>query len=253
MRKPALRSIRRLTHNSKEYTDPHTGQTYLSLKLMKSDQRLRKTLMLNDFARMVSDGTLGQEPWERLPIETDVHYHRFRTYLTMGPQDGKFDKGGTPAPPREYDSPRSVVRLANLLNCPWRNLKSLAARNHWNLRAELYDRELHRQEDEAFKEEKRAATRKQARLGARLQELAGRGIDCLMVAPGELSASDVVRLSDTGVKIERLAHDKSTSNDATTKEIRFVFPGAKPKWADHSEVVVEAAQVERGTTIEGEA
>lgn len=240
--RPALR----LRQNAKTYCDPHTGTVYQSRKLMVSDQRLRHTLILNEFARMVADGTLGQEAWERLPIETDVQYHRFRTYLTMGPQDGYLGEGVKRV--CSNHEMRSVERAANMLNCPFRNLQALSFRNHWVLRAQLYDRELHRQEDEAFKEEKRAATRKQARLGARLQQLAGRGIDCLLAAPGELSAMDVSRLADTGVKIERLAHDKSTSNDATTKEIRFVFPGAKPKWADHSEVVVEAAQVE----IEGE-
>lgn len=241
-----LRPTTRLRQNAKTYCDPHTGTVYQSRKLMQSDQRLRKTLMLNEFARIVADGTLGQEPWERLPIETDVQYHRFRQYLLMGPQDGFTGEGVKRV--CKVQEIRSVPRIAEVLHCPAGALKVTATRNHWVLRAELYDRELHRQEDEVFKEEKRAATRKQARLGARLQHLADRGIDCLLAAPGELSAMEVARLADTGVKIERLAHDKSTSNDATTKEIRFVFPGAKPKWADHSEMVIEAAQVE----IEGE-
>lgn len=234
--------------------DPHTGIEYASIKLMRSDQRLRHTLMLKDFARLVAEGTLGQDAWERLPIEDEAQYSRFRAYLTMGPDDGLFLPSGEKVGVREWRI-RSILRLANHLRCPFTTLKGMATRNHWTLRAEIWDREMARQADEAWAEEKRSAARRQARLGASLQTLAERGVERLLVqlrsGAVEVTPSDVAKLADTGVKIERLAHDKSTSNDSQSRETRFVFEGAKPKWLDHSEAVVVADQIEH-TVIEGE-
>lgn len=227
--------------------DPETGERYPTRKLMVAAQKMRHTRMLTDFAGMVADKTLGQEPWERLPFEDDVHYHRFRNYLTMQPQDGRYNRTTGEAITEgrlDIGGPRSYARLANLLSCPVARLKSQSQKYHWRLRAECYDREVHRQEDEAFIEQKRAAMHRQARLGAALQEGAFKGLAALVAAPGELSAGDVVRMADIGVKIERLAHDKSTSNTAEQKEVRFVWDGPKPKWVEHDEAVVEAHQIE---------
>lgn len=222
--KKKVRQTTRLRPHAKVHVDPHTGKEYLSPSLMKRDQRLRKTLILNNFAQMVAEDTLGQSAWERLPGEDEAQYHRFRTYLSQATR------------------PRSLPKLCEALCCPLTNTKATYKKWHWALRSQLWDREMDRQADEAFAEQKRIAGRRQAKLGARLQEAADRGLNVLLTGAIDMTPNDVVRLADAGVRIERLAHDKSTTNEA--KEVRFVFEGARPKWAEHDEDVVEALQVE---------
>lgn len=223
------------------FTDIHTGNQYPTRALMMTAQRQRKAMIMNEFERLVAEGTLGQEPWEQLPGESPVYYSRFRTYLTMTPQDGQ---SGVVHIPRNQREVRSFFRLANHLRVRRETISAVARRYHWLLRAQCWDREMVRQADEAWAEEKSTAARRQARLGARLQQAADRGLNALLTGAIDMTPQDVARLADTGVKLERLAHDKSTSNDAQQKEVRFVFEGSKPKWADHSEEVVVAPQIE---------
>lgn len=215
-------------------TDPETGNVYRSKREMVGAQRQRHTQMLTDFAAMVRDQTLGQDPWERLPVESDLQYDRFRQYLRQLPE-------------RKGQSKRSTTRLAVLLGLAHSTTAALADRYSWKLRADCWDRAIEQQEADAFIEEKRIAVRRQARLGMRLQDLALIGAENMILTNGaDLTPGDVGRLADVGVKIERLAHDKSTSNDARQTETRLVWDGPAPKWASHSEEVVVQDQVEDG-------
>lgn len=212
------------------WQDPDTGNVYETQAQLRTAIRQRHSRILHQFAEMVAEGTLGQHPWERLPVESAQQYERFRIYLTL--------------PPDSKGRGRSLDRAGAQIGVEGNSLRKLAHKFHWTLRCECWDREVVRQEDEAWMEEKRGAARRQARLGARLQNAAARGLDLVAMGAVELSGADIVRMADVGVKLERLAHDQSTSNEASSKEVRFIFPGAKPKWADHSELVTELAQVE---------
>lgn len=229
------------------FIDPATGTEYPTRALMRTAIRKRHSLMLTDFERLVNEKCLGQDPWERLPQESELAYSRFREYLTMQPkavilrQNTRVAQSGS----------RSIRRLADKLALNPDNLAKHAARFHWKLRADCWDRELDRQEDEAFKEERRVAGRNQARLGQKLQRAADFGADILLTGAVEMSASDVARLADVGVKVERLSMEKSTSNESSIT--RFVYEGPKPKWAEADIEVVQIQQSSTGSDMDTEA
>lgn len=219
---------------SRKHTDPATGISYGSPRALRQAKARRYTRMLTEFASVVADGTLGQLPWERLPMESDLQYGRFRTYLTMV---------GTPT--RTQSRKRSIRHVAHTIGISPDVMADVATKYSWALRAELWDRELDRQEDEEFKRQRSISARAQAKLGARLQDAANVGLSKLLTGAVDMSASEVAKLAETGVKIERLAMDKSTSNEATVT--RFVYEGAKPKWADASETISPTEQVDART------
>lgn len=207
--------------------DPETGQEYPLRRQMERVRRNRHAQMLVSFTRLVADRTLGQDPWEKLPMETPLQFSRFRAYCQLGPR-------------------RTLAQVARQHGVGEDGVRKMSAHLHWPLRAECWDREQDRLEDLAFKQEKLQATRRQARLGMKLQALATRGAENhLATGALDLSPADVARIADVGVKIERLAHDKSTSNEARQGEIRLVWDGPTPKWAGHDQEVVVAHQVER--------
>lgn len=182
-------------------------------------------IKLANFAKEVEQNTLGQMPWERLPGEPELQFDRFRAYLT-------------------FPKPRHMTKFAPTVGVAAATLNTVAEKYHWKLRADCWARELDRQEDEAFAEEKRSAARRQARLGASLQTLAEKGIACHLTMPGEMSVSDIARIADVGVKIERLAHDKSTVNESTVT--RFIYEGNRPAWMGAGEEVEANQQVTAG-------
>lgn len=218
------------------YRDPLTGEEHPTRRALRIEQKKRDARTMTDFEAMVRERTLTQDPWSRLPTETEIQFARFRTYLTMN------TKIGRDGVPRQ----RSIRDLSETLKLSYRAIQTHASRYYWALRAQCWDRELERQLDEEFKQQKRESVRRQAKLGAKLQALAERGASNMLATGGaDLTASDVVRLADVGVKIERLAHDKSTSNEAQSTRTVFVYEGQRPKWADAGEDVVARHQLER--------
>lgn len=230
------------------YRDPETGLEYATRRLLQMAIRRRNTTLLIEFERMVADRTLGQDPWERLPMESEVMFARFREYLTMVRD---LNLGPRPANGAPMQT-RSTARLAEKLGLQPRATSNHALRFHWALRAKCWDREMERQIDEEFREEKKNAARKQARLGSKLQEAALRGAENI-IATGcvDMTPNDVARFADVGVKIERLAHDKSTSNEAQSTRTVFVYEGGRPKWADADSDVKAEHQVVDGDAPAG--
>lgn len=197
------------------------------------------------FVERLTQGTLTTDAWDKLPGETATAYARFRAYLTMdpalavtNPRTGKVIRA---------IGRRSVERVAYHLGLNPETLGKSASHWHWKIRADAWDAHLDKVADEAFREEKRTAARRQARLGAKLQTLAGRAADNLLTQGAlDVDATQLAKLADIGVKIERLAHGDSTSNDAGNATTVLVWQGARPAWADKGELVVEQSQIEAG-------
>lgn len=208
------------------WRDPVTGDPHPSRAAMRRAVKSRNATFLANFEQSVREQTLGQDPWVKLPMETPLQYERFKIYRDMVPKE------------------RTMLKVANITGVCERNITDMASNGYWRLRAECWDREVDRQAELQFLEAKRVSARKQAALGQKLQLAASRGADVLLTGVVEMSAGEVARLADTGVKIERLAMDKATSHEAQVT--RFIYEGAKPKWADHSQVVEEVTQSEAG-------
>jgi hypothetical protein len=218
--------------NPKPIVDPETGTAYPNRKLMVAARRNRHSQMLDQFARLVAENTLGQDAWEQLPGESPIQFARFRTYRDM----------------QQGNTKRSVAAVARSVGINReKTLSVVATKWHWTLRAQCWDRHLDRLADEEFAEAKRVSARRQASLGRKLQGLAEKGADMhLSMGALDLSPADVARLADTGVKLERLAHGDATSHEKKETETRLVWEGPQPKWASHDEDVVSAHQIEGG-------
>lgn len=218
----------------KPIVDPRTGAEYVSKAAMRGAQRNAHIAMLADFGRLVEERTLGQDPWTQLPEESPIQYERFNHYCTSQQAvNGKMVK-------------RSVALTARTFGVSDGVMRKVAEKWHWSLRAQCWDREVDRVMHEEFLERKRVSVRSQADLGRRLQAVAMKGADNILLTGGaDLMPGDVARLADVGVKIERLANGDSTANEARKTETRLVWEGRQPKWADKATDVVEAIQIER--------
>lgn len=220
--------------------DPDTGRVYPTRALALAAQRNRRAQILLQFAEMVRTNTLGQDPWERLPGETDLGYERFTHYLMQT---------------RPENSPhrRTFTRTAAHFSVRPERVYEMAHKWHWALRADCWDREMEHQAQQVFVEERRASARRQARLGTRLQELALIGADNMVAVRGaDLTPADVARLADTGVKIERLARGDATSHEARETETRLVWAGPPPSWAASATPVEPVSQSQSDSDFEEE-
>jgi len=210
------------------YTCPCHGVTFDSrLALRLHATQLRKRIQ-SDFAALVQEGGLGTlQAWERLPGESPVQFNKFKTYISSTDAKGQ----------------RSIYRTANILGMHSQNVKRISSRWHWPIRASLLDQHVEALEMAEFIVEKKKSARRQATLGKRLQEVANGAINRLLADDdrmNEISAHEIAKLADFGVKIERLANNDPTQIDSD-KTVRIVWEGPKPDWApDESPLALEA-------------
>lgn len=128
---------------------------------------------------------------------------------------------------REMGVDRTIRLVAEEANKTTRNIEKMAARWSWRLRAQEYDDYYAQIRARQFHRQRLLAIEQQAELGAKMRTAASEGLDVLPT--DELSAVEIVRLAETGVKIERLAYGESTEN-AAPQEIKFVLQSVPP-WA----------------------
>lgn len=220
------------------YTHIPTGQTFPTKAALGRFTKQHNAAILRNFERHVADQTLGQDPWEQLPGETPTQYSRFQAYLMMA----KPLPGGRRAN-------RSVVALAQAADAGYSIYHKTAIALHWSLRAKSWDKEMDRQVQEEFAEERRNATRRHAQLGRKMQKLAERVVDNhILVGAVDVTPSDAAKLAQAGVTIERLANDQSTRNDAVRTETRLVWEGPTPPWMQAREEVVPVVQADDGSS-----
>lgn len=176
-----------------------------------------------DFAELVRTGNLGQPAWERLPGETPLQYSRFRSYL-----NSKSDR-----------MQRSLDRTARVQGVEYKAVSITSSRWHWVLRADLWDRHVEAAEFREFETQKRQSARRQARLGSKLQELAGAAASSLLADPdrvAEMSGNEIAKLADVGTKIERLANSDPTAISEDRGQVKLIWEGPRPTWAPAPDV-----------------
>jgi hypothetical protein len=106
---------------------------------------------------------------------------------------------------------RSLRKLADALGMKTKNsLELLSAKNNWVERAAAYD--VYMTELDRFRNEQdiKRMHELHAKLGVQLLNKATRGL--MVLSDNDLSAQDIARLADVGVKIERLSRGDSAEN-----------------------------------------
>ena len=106
------------------------------------------------------------------------------------------------------------------------HLKKLSTKNDWVSRAAAYDAYL----DELAREQNEAEIIKMRKNHALLaSQMITKAAKRLLTMPEEeITAADLVRLVDVGVKIERLSRGESTENRQISGEAKVVHQGRLP-------------------------
>lgn len=214
----------------RQFTDPATGETAYSASALKMAVARRHKLILDEFERLVREDGLGQDPWERLPMEGPVDYQRFLLYLKLGPDHPALGPNGEP---RMSHAPRSIERVAFHVQIDRRDIQRLARKFHWELRGDCWQRKVDQESFVGMERDRRQSVARQQRLGARLQNLALRGADLLAADPDRLasmSPTEIVKLADTGVRVERASHTSPLDRSPSDNTVRIVWEGPAPDW-----------------------
>lgn len=145
------------------------------------------------------------EPWEQMTGETVQQYEKFCAYRDMR----YIAPSGTGDLPRlDFTRERSIRGLAKKLGLSRKTLEPLSARFQWVERCEAYDLYILRRLKEKGEAEILKMHENHAAIAAQMLKKAMRRL--LTMQEEEIDASDMVRMVDVGVKIERLSRGEST-------------------------------------------
>lgn len=134
--------------------------------------------------------------WERMSGEKTDYYAKFCHYRDM-------DTG-------RVKNKRSIRILAEELGCSRQSLEKLSVKFNWVERAEAYDLYL---EQELRQKREKEIIRMHDNHANIASQLINKATKRLLTLPEkEISAQDVVRMLDIGVKIERLSRGEPTEN-----------------------------------------
>ena len=163
-----------------------------------------------------------REIWDRLPGESATQYDRFCRYRDMrytGADGRKLD--GIQSPFRK----RNLRGLAEEMGIKrYMTLGDASTKYNWVERCEAYDAEIERQNREQQEQAILKMNKDHADLAAQMVRKAAKRL--LTIPEEELSAADIVRLVDVGVKIERLSRGESTENKQISGEATMNHKGA---------------------------
>jgi hypothetical protein len=135
--------------------------------------------------------------WERLLVESSKAYHHFCIYRDMG-------------------ASRSLRQMAGIPGCTSvrRQLNRWSSRWHWVERCQQYDDYLEYQLRAQQEKERREMSKRHAKIAMLGQNILVKGMEELLskVQSGQhnLAPSELARLMDVSVKVERLARGEST-------------------------------------------
>jgi hypothetical protein len=153
--------------------------------------------------------------WERLDGETPAHYAKFCTYRDW---------------PHEHDGDKRSLRKA----APNGNgghshalMSALSSRFNWIVRAAAYDDYVEGRLRKRLEESRLRMKERQVKLGISMQDMAQTSLQTGVIQPE--SVSDIVKLAESGTRIERLAQGESTENVA--QGVSVVWSGPAPPWA----------------------
>lgn len=161
---------------------------------------------------------MPEDIWEQLPGETADHYTKFCLYRDMA-YDGKPEQfNGKDYTFGRKTKKRSLQKLADELGLKSkRPVEQLSVKYDWGARCEAYDLDLERRIRQAHESAILKMTEDHALLGAQMIRKAMSRL--LKIPEDEISASDLVRLADVGVKIERLSRGESTENQSVSGSV----------------------------------
>lgn len=142
--------------------------------------------------------------WERIPGESAKCYNHFCKYRDMPPC-------------------RSIRKLASTFKLSRQALEKLSVQFNWVCRVEAYDADLARQVREQNETEIINMRIKHAGIAVQMLEKATEFLN--NISNDDISASDVARLVDIGVKIERLSRGESTENTRIDGETKITHTG----------------------------
>lgn len=166
-----------------------------------------------------------RELWEQQPGESGTLFAHFVFYRDMRypkvtrqvkDEDGKIKKTTTETVMDgtvPYEK-RSLRKTAEALGMNKRTIANQSAKWDWVRRCEAYDAHVDRMNREANE----AAIRKMKQEHALLaQQMIRKATSRLLTMPDdEISAAELARIVDVGVKVERLSRGESTENQAVT-------------------------------------
>lgn len=166
-----------------------------------------------------------RELWEQQPGESGTLFAHFVFYRDMRypkvtrqvkDEDGKIKKTTTETVMDgtvPYEK-RSLRKTAEALGMNKRTIANQSAKWDWVRRCEAYDAHVDRMNREANE----AAIRKMKQDHALLaQQMIRKATRRLLTMPDdEISAAELARIVDVGVKVERLSRGESTENQAVT-------------------------------------
>ena len=166
-----------------------------------------------------------RELWEQQPGESGTLFAHFVFYRDMRypkvtrqvkDEDGKIKKTTTETVMDgtvPYEK-RSLRKTAEALGMNKRTIANQSAKWDWVRRCEAYDAHVDRMNREANE----AAIRKMKQEHALLAQQMIRKATCrlLTMPDDEISAAELARIVDVGVKVERLSRGESTENQAVT-------------------------------------
>lgn len=145
------------------------------------------------------------EPWEPIAGETVQQYEKFCAYRDMryiAPA------GAGDLPKLDFTRERSIRGLARQMNLSRKTLEPLSARFRWVERCSAYDLYILRRLKEKSEAEILKMHENHAAIAAQMLKKAMRRL--LTMQDDEIDATDMVRMVDIGVKIERLSRGEST-------------------------------------------
>lgn len=141
---------------------------------------------------------IDPEIWERQPGESSKAYERFCAYRDMG-------------------TDRSLRKISSQMNISRQILEKLSVTFSWVSRAEAYDLELERQARIANEKAIKKMRENHTKLAIQITAKAAKRL--LTIPDDALSAADIARLVDVGVRIERLSRGEFTENQNISGEI----------------------------------
>ena len=165
--------------------------------------------------------------YERIDGEGALEYQAFALFRDLGPK-------------------RTIAEIAREMHQDLANIRKWSLKNDWLIRSLAYDDYLDEIKRKRLERDKLEMAERQANLGRKMQDLADTALD--MDGPNAIipeNVSDVVKLVETGVKIERQALGETTG--AVDNRIVFQYNGPLPQWVPqtHSDLIEQR-------TIEGD-
>lgn len=160
-----------------------------------------------------------EDIWEQMPGENIEQYMKFSAYRDMAyqPRTEAKDVNCPSAFQRKKRSLRTLAKELHLSSV--RPLEILSVKFNWTARCEAYDLDIDRRARQAQEEAVIKMREDHALLAAQMIRKATKRL--LTIPEDEISASDIVRLADVGVKIERLSRGESTENQNVRGEIEY--------------------------------